>query len=127
MTVQSATPCGVGDRDVERRGSAVVDDVETDRGHLDQQAAAHLPENLAGQAVFMSFVGDDELRHRALPEHRLGSGGIRDGHHIDGVTAGEETFNLLFRIRRQADDASGHRPSGYHATGYPRGEKILEG
>jgi len=50
--------------------------------------------------VFVSLVGDDELSDRALPKHRLGGGGIRDGHHIDGVTAGEETFDLLFRIRR---------------------------
>jgi hypothetical protein len=33
------------------------------------------------------------------------------------MTAGEEIFDLLFRIRRQADDAGEHRPSGYHAAG----------
>jgi NAD(P)-dependent dehydrogenase (short-subunit alcohol dehydrogenase family) len=42
------------------------------------------------------------------------------------MTAREEAFNLRFRIRRQADDARSHQRSGYHATGYPRGEKILE-
>jgi len=72
------------------------------------------------------LVGDDQLSHRALPEHRRGRGRIGNGHHIHGMMAGEETFDLLFRIRRQADDAGGHRASGYHATGYPRGERILE-
>ncbi len=119
-------PGGVGDRDVELRSRAMVDDIETDRGHLNQQAGAHLLQDLARQAVFVSLVGDDELSQRALPEHCLGGGRIGDGHHVHGMTAGEETFDLLFRIRRQADDAGGHRPSGYHATGYPRGEKLLE-
>src|SRR5438093_5997105 len=33
------------------------------------------------------------------------------------MAAGQEVFDLLFRIRRQADDAGGHRPSGYHLGG----------
>ena len=65
----------------------------------------------------MSLVGDDEIGDGALLEQCLGSRRGRDCHHVHGMTAGEEVFDLLFRIRRQADDACGHRPSGYHAAG----------
>ena len=74
----------------------------------------------------MTLVCDDELGEGALSEHRLRSRWAGDGHHLHGMTAGKEVFNLLFRIRRQADDAGGHRPSGYHAPAYARDEKHQE-
>jgi hypothetical protein len=72
----------------------------------------------------MPLVGDDELGLGALAQHGVGGRWVRDRHHVHGMTAGEEVFYLLFRVRRQADDAGGHRRSGYHATGYPRREKL---
>jgi len=67
--------------------------------------------------VRVPLVGDDEVGDGALLAHRLRSRRIGDGHHVHGMAAGEEVFDLLFRVRRQANDAGGHRPSGYHAAG----------
>ena len=87
---------GIGDRDAELRRRAVVDDVVTDRGHLDQQAAAHLLQYLAGHAVLMPLVGDDQLREGALPEHVIGGGRVGHRHHVHRMPAGEQVFDLFF-------------------------------
>jgi hypothetical protein len=70
--------------------------------------------------MFVPLVGDDEVGLGALPKHRLRSGRIRDCHNVHRLTAGEESFDLLLGVGGQADDAGGHRRSGYH------GEKTAE-